>query len=115
MYAHEVGYEEITINKVPCLSATSLHGNHQPTSSTAPPLPLENLPAQRLSMSPVGNPRVRDLKNTQVDRSKVSGEGFDEEMRLFLMLLRFVVLNIKERRVHPEELETILIKKAWRR
>ena len=39
-----------------------------------------------------------------MDRSKVSGKGFDVESRLFLVLLASGVLNIKERKVHlPED------------
>ena len=42
--------------------------------------------------------------------------GFDEERSLVLVLLKFAVLNIEERRVHhPEELETMPIKKSRRR
>ena len=74
------------------------------------------IPAQRLSITPVGNPTVRDPTNTLVDRLKASGKGFDEERRLFLVLLNFGVLNIKEQKVHhPEELEIFPIKKARRR
>ena len=77
---------------------------------------IKLIPAQRLSITPVGNPTVRDPTNTLVDRLKGSGKGFDEEWRRFLVLLNFGVLNIKEQKVHhPEELETIPIKKARRR
>ena len=42
-----------------------------------------------------------------MDRSKVSGKGFDAESRLFLVFLKFEVLNIEERRVTIQ-------KKSWR-
>ena len=82
-------------NKIPCLSATNLHGHHPPTRvqhhlSCTRPLQL-----QRLSI-------------TLVDRSKVSGKGFDEENIVFLVLLKFEVLNIEEQRVTTQ-------KKRWYR
>ena len=56
---------------------------------------------------------MRDSTNTLVYRSKVSDKGLDEEMGLFLVVLKFGVLNIKERKVHyPAELKTISTKKA---
>ena len=91
-----MGYQNIIINNVPCISCE--HGYHQPTPSTVPPLPYKTLDAQRLSITPVGNPavrdpthytsgesNVRDPTNTLVDRSNVFGKGFNQERRLLFV------------------------------
>ena len=42
VYAYNVGYQEVIINKVPCISCE--HGNHRPTPSTVPSLQYKTHP-----------------------------------------------------------------------
>ena len=87
MYAHDVRYEEIIINEVICISCEQ--GNHQPTPSTSAPLPYKTLPAPETFHPISEEPDARDPTITLLDRSKVFCKGFDEERRLFLVLLEF--------------------------
>ena len=62
-------------------------------------LPYKTLPTPETFHYTSREPDARDTTNTLVDRSKVSCKGFDTQSRLFLVLLKFGVLNIAERRV----------------
>ena len=92
MYAHDVGYQEIVINKVPCISVTFEHDRQQPTRVQHHLSRIRLIPLKRLFV-------------TLVDRSKVFDEGFDEET----VLLKIWGMNSKGRRVLPEELEVLPI------
>ena len=87
--------------KFPCISVTCEHGNLRLIPSTSPPLSYYKIhsrsetfhctsgePNARDSTHYTrGNPTARHPMITLVDQSKVYDEGFDEEKRLFFVLL----------------------------
>ena len=83
------------------LSRTRPIDGKEPHTITLVGNPTQGTP----SITLVGNPTARGPTNIFMNRSKLFDEGFDEERRPFFVLLKFGVLNINERRVHPEELE----------